>query len=325
MRIILDCDPGNGIPATDVDDGLAIALALASPDIELEAITIVSGNTPRDVGYAVARTMMDSLGLSIPVYAGAATALVESDIPWTERRNAKASDASIGNIWDGVPTPGHYSPNGEFTAAAEIVRRVSAAPGEVTLVAVGPLTNIAHALQLYPQLAQEAAEIVIMGGAFEVPGFLQELNFGIDPEAARVVLASGANITLVPLDVTSKTLLTQHDLDRLETAQTPLSRYLVETTRPWIAYCETSRGQSGCWLHDPLAVAVLIDRSIATVEDWTVDVEVSGLARSRPIKWRANELRMSAGLSLPNRSPIKVLTDVNNEKLVTLMLSLLSS
>lgn len=325
MRIILDCDPGNGVPATDVDDGLAIALAIASPDIQLDAITIVSGNTHRDTGYSVAKTMMELLGVDVPVYAGAATALVESPVPWTARRNAKLTEPGAVEIWEGVMAPAPHSPQGCFTAATEIARRVAEAPGEITVVAIGPLTNIAHALQLSPQMAQDVAEIVIMGGAFNVPGFLQELNFGVDPEAARAVLGSGAKITLVPLDVTSTTRLTLDDVNTLEAAGSPLTDYLVETTRPWINYCERMRGQKGCWLHDPLAVALLLDRDIATAEEWIVDVEVAGLARSRPIKWRKDQLRVHAGLTLPERSPIRVLTDVDNGKLVKLMLDVLTA
>src|SRR5699024_6965401 len=184
-RVILDCDPGNGIPATDVDDGLALGLLLASPSIRIEAVTIVTGNTHRDVGYTVARTMLDEVGVEVPVHPGAAQALVEPPDRWSARRETERVSNEARKLWRDVPAPRRFDLPHHLDAAAEIVRRVSAEPGEITLVAVGPLTNIAHALQLRPAIAHEIKRLVIMGGAFHVPTHLQELNFGVDPEAAR--------------------------------------------------------------------------------------------------------------------------------------------
>src|SRR5699024_1086199 len=140
-RIILDCDPGNGVPATDIDDGLALGLLLASPGTQVEAVTVVTGNTHRDVGYNVARTMLEDVGAEVPVYAGAAASLVEPTDPWTRRREGERTSAQAAKLWAHVPAPRDHDPKLDYSAAAEIVRRVSAEPGEITLVAVGPLTN----------------------------------------------------------------------------------------------------------------------------------------------------------------------------------------
>ncbi len=172
IRMIIDCDPGNGVPATDVDDALAIGLALANPEIDVEAITIVAGNTPRDNGYSAARTLLAEAGSEVPVYTGAATALLEPPERWESRRQAKLATADARTLWEGVPAARTYDSGTRHTAAAEIARRVAEAPGEITLVAIGPLTNVAHALQLHPDLPRDVAEIVIMDGAFDVPRLL---------------------------------------------------------------------------------------------------------------------------------------------------------
>ena len=321
-RLVIDCDPGNGIPGADIDDGLAIALALSAPHLlSLEMITVVSGNTHRDQGYSVARTLLDRAGVDLPVYAGASSALVEPSGPWRVRQDANSSKPEILQAWADVRPPDRYDAASALGAAVRLVELVREHPGEVTVVAIGPLTNIAHAIQLEPGFAGLVGEIVIMGGAFNVPGFLQELNFGIDPEAAQVVLSSGARITLVPLDATSQTLMTHADLDRLDPASSALAGYLVETTRPWIDLAAAWRNIDGCLLHDPLAVALLIDPSIAEYSEQIVGVELrGGLTRSRPIAWTEQNLRLHVGLDLPpHTSTVRVVTVVDNQKLLNVL------
>ncbi|WP_120003977.1 nucleoside hydrolase [Nesterenkonia muleiensis] len=319
QRVILDCDPGNGVPATDIDDGLALGLLLTAPNIHLEAITIVSGNTHRDVGYNVARSMLNTVGADVPVYPGAATALIEPDAPWVTRRDSKRDNSSSQELWEDVTPPDTFNPEFSYTAGAELARRVAAKPGEIAVVAIGPLTNIAHAIQLHPGFAHDVRKLVIMGGAFHVSGYLQELNFGIDPEAARLVMSSGADITLVPLDVTIKTTLLHEDLEALRSATTPLAEYLAVTTAPWITYCEAERGTVGCRLHDPLAAALLIEPDLITSERGSVDVQLHGLARSRPLFWRSEDVRLAAGIDLPSSPEVEVAREVDNERLVRLL------
>ncbi|WP_348789888.1 nucleoside hydrolase [Leifsonia sp. NPDC080035] len=322
-RLIIDCDPGNGMPAADIDDGLALALAVARDDVlSLEAITIVSGNTHRDIGYAVASEFVSRLRLSVPVYAGAERALVEPPGPWRTRQDANERRPDVVEAWAEVARPAPASP-GSPEAAVRIVELVRENPGEITIVAIGPLTNIATAIELEPRLPELVRDIVIMGGAFDVPGFLQELNFGIDPEAAHIVLTSRAPITLVPLDTTSQTLFTHADLDRLLEVEGPLAGYVVETTRPWIDYAAAWRKIDGCLLHDPLTVALLLDPELAEYEERIVDVELSGsLTRGRAIWWTPENLRLHVGLRLPDAvRPIRVATRVDNARLVALLLS----
>ena len=326
-RLVIDCDPGNGIPGADIDDGLAIGLALAAPEqLSLELITVVSGNTHRDQGYSVARTLLDRAGAEVPVFAGASTALLEPSGPWRTRQDANSTKPSVLEAWSEVAPPDEYDARQALGAATKLVELVRRHPHEVTVVAIGPLTNLAHAIHIDPELPELVDEIVIMGGAFNVPGFLQELNFGIDPEAAHVVLSSGAPITLVPLDATSQTLLTHADLDRLVGAPSALARYLVETTRPWIDLAAAWRNIDGCLLHDPLAVAILLDPTIAEFEEEMVAVDLSGeLTRSRPVAWTAQNLRLHVGLAVPELRPIRVAKVIDNHKLLAVLLGVLSS
>ncbi|MHC9396166.1 nucleoside hydrolase, partial [Serratia ureilytica] len=126
-------------------------------------------------------------------------------------------------------------------AALRMGELVCQNPKQITIVAIGPLTNIAMALQLFPEMAQNVAQIVIMGAVFNVPGYVKDTNFGLDPEAAHAVLSSGANITLVPMDVTVQTQMVHSDLDRFASLQSPLSQFLVSTMRPWIDYSRATR------------------------------------------------------------------------------------
>lgn len=325
--VILDCDPGNGVPGANVDDGLAIALAIAAQErIELAAITTVSGNTPSRTGYSVARTMMENLGLPIPVYCGAQRALQEPDGPWRSFLDAPITDFSLARLWDDVPSVRDFEPEESVAAATLIAQLVRADPGNVTIVAIGPLTNIAQAMLLCPEMASEVAEIIVMGGSFNIDGTLKDTNFGVDPEAARIVLRSGAPITLVPLDASEQTMLTLGDLAVLENVENDLARCILPWTRAWLKYSSRTRGIPGCRLHDPLAVAVLLDRSIARSEEYTVDVELRGsLTRGRSIRWVPGSLRATVGVDTTSAQTINVLTQVDNEKLVKTLIDAIAA
>ena len=202
MRVILDCDPGNGIPAADIDDGLALGLILKSPEFQLEAVTVAAGNTPVDDGVRCGLWMLETAGVDVPLHRGTTGPLLEDPSPWRAGLDTRKTQEPANTMWRDVPRP---TPRG--TAAAEgaaeaIVRIVNAHPGEVTIIAVGPLTNVARAVMIDPTLPGKLAGIAIMGGSFGVKHRPQELNFGYDPEAAQIVVTCGAKIVLVPLDTT---------------------------------------------------------------------------------------------------------------------------
>ncbi|OVZ94229.1 nucleoside hydrolase [Yersinia kristensenii] len=325
MRLIIDCDPGNGVPGANVDDGLALAVAIAAPEITLELVTIVAGNTPSEVGFSVAHDLMARLGLNIPIIRGASQALVEPAALWRDKLDNGAARNGLTALWQQTSPPPVVASSAPLAAHA-IGELICNNPGEITLVAIGPLTNIAHALQLYPQMASSVAEIAIMGGVFNVDGYLKDTNFGIDPEAAHVVLTSGANITLTPLDVTTQTQLLHQDLDKLAKIDSPLCRYLVETLRPWISYSMQTRQLPGCWVHDALVIARLLDQSIVTATSDYVDVILEGaLTRGMTVRFSPENLRLDVGIPAPRGKPIKILQSVDNKKLLETIYQSLSN
>lgn len=317
-RIIIDCDPGNGIAGANTDDGLAIALALASPALSLELITTVAGNTPCDVGARVAKDLIVRLGLSVPVVQGATQALQEDPAPWRETLDHRVNQLTLGKLWQDVRQPANIAADA-FDAADAIGKLICDNPGEITLVAIGPLTNVALAMQRYPAMAESVAEIVIMGGVFSLDDYIKDTNFGLDPEAAHQVLHSSAAVTLVPMDVTTQTLLTQQDLTRLTAVDHPLADFVRDTLRPWIDYSMETRQLAGCWIHDALVVAWLLNQRVASGIDYRVDIELRpGATRGKSWRYR-QPLRLTVGVPDHCGASVHVLHSVDN----TLLLSII--
>ncbi|TCW15223.1 inosine-uridine nucleoside N-ribohydrolase [Raoultella sp. BIGb0138] len=318
MRLIIDCDPGNGVPGANIDDGLALALAIAAPQITLEMITIVAGNTPVATGYAVAKDFVQQSGIAVAVYRGAARALREDPQPWREKLDHGVDRFGLRQLWSDVPAP-PACPEARPLAPEAIGEWICRHPGEITLVATGPLTNVAMALQLYPQMVQAVKNIVIMGGAFNVPGYIKDTNFGLDPEAAHAVLTCGAPIALVPMDVTTKTQMRHADLDRLAQRDNALSRYLAQTIRPWISYSMQTRNLPGCWIHDVLTIAWLLDPSLATTTEDYLDVSLEGLTRGMTCRYGREALRLDVGIPEPKGAMVKILQSIDNHQLLALI------
>ncbi|NUF09884.1 nucleoside hydrolase [Snodgrassella sp. ESL0324] len=323
-RIVIDCDPGNGIAGANVDDGLALALALAADSIKLELITIVAGNTPRDTGFQVAHQLMQELNQSIPVVKGAAQALLEPAAPWREQLDNNVRKQGLLSLWDNLPPLPPLNDHSAPHAAQAIGELVCKNPGEITVVAIGPLTNIAHTIQLYPDFARSVAEIVIMGGVFQLDSYLKDTNFAVDPEAAKIVIESGANITLAPLDVTTQTLLTHQDLDKLQSFANPLADFIVRTSRPWMDYSIQTRQLAGCWIHDVLCVAKLIDESIVTSSPYIVDVSTArDYTRASSRRWKEGALRLTVGMPPVSHQPVNVMEQVDNQRLLEIIFNAL--
>jgi inosine-uridine nucleoside N-ribohydrolase len=186
---------------------------------------------------------------------------------------------SIRRFWDLPPFESPRLAPASTRAAEFIAEAARRRPGEITVVAIGPCTNVAAALLLDPGLAASLAGIVIMGGAIRVGGLVTpavEFNAGYDPESLSVVLGSGARVTLVPLDATTQTFMTAADLDRIERGGSALHRFLAATSRPWLRFAMEVRKLRGFWLHDPLAVAAALDPGILTLTPMHVAVELAG-------------------------------------------------
>lgn len=317
-RLIIDCDPGNGIVGANVDDGLAIALALGSPNISLELITTVAGNTPCEQGFNVAKDLIENLGLTIPVLKGAAQALAEPPQPWRDALDNRVHGNKLAHLWQGVRQPEAFVAP-EEDAADAIARLICDNPGEITLVAIGPLTNVALAMERYPEMVEAVQEIAIMGGVFALDDYIKDTNFGLDPEAAHKVLNSGANITLVPMDVTTQTLMTHSDLDRIARLNTPLARFVTETFRPWMDYSIQTRHLPGCWIHDALVVAWLLNQQVAKAADYYVNVELRpGQTRGKSWRYRP-PLRVDVAIEPSTAGLVHVLQTVDNRLLLSML------
>jgi purine nucleosidase len=248
-RVLLDTDLAMGAPGSDIDDGFALALAVADPDVDLELVTTVGGNTDVATATRLSAELLERLGRpDIPVVRGAG---------------------------------GHPRAH----AAVEIAERVLEAPGEVTLVAIGPLTNVALALRLAPDMAGALRELVIMGGVYlgttgiaAMPG---EFNIWCDPEAADVVFTSGAPLRCVGLDVTTRVRLTDDDAARMAAGGRPFGAFAGACTREWIAHWDRTNpgatdAHGSCALHDPLAVAAVTRPELLTWRPSRVAVETQG-------------------------------------------------
>lgn len=257
-RIILGVDPG-------IDDALAILFALRRPVIEVMALTTVFGNADTDTTTRNALQLLDLFGRpDIPVARGAARSLAR---PFTRKASHIHERNGLGEV--ALPPPSR-APAPE-AACDLIIRLARENPGEITLVPVGPLTNVALALLKEPETATRLAGVVMMGGTLFHPGIpglpspMTEANVWGDPEAARLLFASGARVTMVGMDVTMRTLFTDAMMDALSARGDAAVGAAMDMARFYLAaYRAQYPGIAGCALHDPLAVAVAEDPSLIT-------------------------------------------------------------
>lgn len=267
VRVVLDCDTG-------VDDAMAILYGLLAPEIDVVAIGTVWGNTWVETCTQNTLRILEIVDRRhVPVAEGAGKPLVGPK--WQLGDGVHGADGQ-GNT--NLPPP-RLGPTGE-PATAQIVRLAHRYPGELTLVPTGPLTNVATALAIDPSIARLYREVVLMGGAFLVPGNASrvcEANIWHDPEAAQMVFEAGWPVTAVGLDVTLKTMLDQSRLDRLRDSGTPAGRHIHRITDYYLTRYEARLGVRECAMHDALALAVAADRSLVlNASRARVDVELTG-------------------------------------------------
>jgi inosine-uridine nucleoside N-ribohydrolase len=264
-RVIIDTDPG-------VDDAMAILLALRSPELQVEAITPVAGNVPLELTLPNALRLLEIAGRGdIPVAAGAREPL--------KRQLVTAAYVHGNNGLAGVEFPAPKLKPVAESAASLIRRMVRQSPGEISIIALGPLTNVAQAFSDDPRLPAQVRDITIMGGSLSGGNITPaaEFNSYVDPEAAQIVYASGARITMVGLDVTRKAHMTEEHIGALEAAKNPSGRAAGRIMRATLEQVQRTGGNNGILLvHDAMAVATRIDPSLVTLEEMHIEVETQG-------------------------------------------------
>ena len=313
FRVIIDTDPG-------VDDALALLLAMRSLELKIEAITAVAGNVPLELTLPNALRMVEIAGRTdIPVAAGAKAPLV--------RRLVTAAYAHGENGLGGTVFP---EPKTKPVAepAAELIRQiVRKYPKEVTLITIGPLTNIATALNADAELAGMIRGVVMMGGSLSGGNITPaaEFNIYVDPEAARIVFQSGIPITMVGLDVTRKTSLTDEHVRVLEAGQNQVSEAAAKIARNAIAHTRERGFVVGPNMHDSLAVAGFLDPSLLKWKEYYVDVETSGeLTAGETVGYsptagdlrRRPEMERQAALNMPIRGSAPTLASTKTSPVV---------
>jgi pyrimidine-specific ribonucleoside hydrolase len=283
-RIILDTDPG-------IDDMMAIFLALRSPELKVEAITPVCGNVPLEFTLANALRLVEIAGRpDVPVAAGASHPLL--------RRLVTSGHVHGANGLGGVDF-GAAKIKPVRETAPEIIRRiVRENPGEITIVAVGPLTNVALALRSDSELAAMIPAIAIMGGSLSGGNITPaaEFNLYVDPEAARVVFDAQIPLTMVGLDVTRKVLLSEAQIQQLEAAQNPVSQAAGKVMRATYERMQKGGEVRVIAMHDPLTVASLIDPQVIALQDFYLEVETEG-------EWTAGQTLGYDGHAPVRKSP----------------------
>ena len=288
MRLIIDTDPGMGTDGADPEDGLAILFALGSSEVTVEAITVVAGNVPTSHSWPNLHHLLALVDRTdVAVRAGAFAPLHPDRVPQNAglrmREGLEQPDVPA------VPLPE------DDRGAAELIRdTVLANPGEITVVAIGPLTNVARAIQLDPSVATAVSRLVIMGGTVEVAGNITpaaEFNVWMDPEAADIVFRSGAAITMVGLDVCHQTHFDLSQVAALR-GQGDLADFVADAAASWIEARELFSGESDLHLYDSLAMAAAIDPEVVETRPALVQIETGeGPAQGMTVAWTNDVFR----------------------------------
>ena len=291
-RVIIDSDGG-------VDDVLALILAFCSSELKIEAITTVFGNVPVEQATKNTIRTLDLLSIKRPplVAMGAFSPLNKLHI---SAQDVHGKDG-VGGICrlkkpDGTQAYPDISLDKDIPCATEIIlSTIKEYRSEITLITLGPLTNIAHIISTDPEALKDVTEIIIMGGALYVPGNITpfaEYNIYADPHAAKIVLSSGLPIVLVPLDVTRSVIWNQDAVfASAQAIREPLGRFILDITGEIMEYSQRKKGIRGVTLHDPLAVGIGINPSLGDISSIHVDVQTDKIE--------------AEGKTTPHLSPVK--------------------
>nr|WP_306428392.1 MULTISPECIES: nucleoside hydrolase [unclassified Corynebacterium] len=276
---------------TGIDDALALAYALGSPELELIGVTATYGNVLVETGVRNDLALLELFGASdVPVFAGEPHALAKDNFEVLEISEFIHGRNGIGE----VEVPDAQRAVEAQSAVDFLIESVRTYGDELIIVPTGAMTNIAAAMQRSPEFAQHA-RIVFMGGALTVPGNVSpwaEANINQDPEAADFMVRNGADVTMIGLDVTLQTLLTTAETQQWRALGTKAGEFLADATDYYIrAYETTAPHLGGCGLHDPLAVGVAVDPTLVRLLPMHLKVDTEGATRGRTI---GNEEKIGA-------------------------------
>ena len=311
-KIIIDTDPG-------IDDAMAIFFAYKAKGIEVLGLTTTFGNVPVEKATENALTLNDVAGVSVPVAKGMAQPLVREPLPHPDFVHGKDG---FGNInW-----PASTNQPVAESAAEFIVNTVKAHPGEVTIVALGPLGNLAKALELDPEIAGLVDEVVLMGGAHLEYGNVTpvaEANIINDPHAADIVFTANWQVTMIGLDVTHQVLLDNERLARIKQANPVEGDFLMQAAQHYINFYGETFGVKGCYFHDASTIAYVLQPELFGLELGTVRVACEGIAIGQTIV--APEGKIFPAEAWKNIPTSQICMEVDSEKLLQLFEDTLSS
>ncbi len=303
MEVIYDTDPG-------IDDTMALLLALRSPELRLLGVTTVFGNADVDKCTLNALNVLRLAGRTdIPVARGARVPLAR---PYGGPAPHVHGEDGLGNLKlpepDLKPLPVH--------AAQFIVETVMAKPGKITLLAVGPLTNLALALHLEPRIVSAVKQVIIMGGAAFAPGNVSpvaEANIHNDPEAAHQVLTAKWPVVMVGLDATTRVLMSRGYLEEIGRSGDPFAQFVGRLVPVYLEFHKLTYGIDAIHTHDPSAVAYAVDPTLFRTEEYPVTVACEGPATGQVIVDRERRFYDSP--------PIAVCVDVDAPRMLELFRS----
>ncbi|KAI5078621.1 hypothetical protein GOP47_0006292 [Adiantum capillus-veneris] len=273
-KLIIDTDPG-------IDDAMAILMAFHSPEVEIIGLTTIFGNVPTSLATHNALHLLEVIGREdVPVAQGCTMSL--KNVPKVRIADFVHGKDGLGNT---NPSPPKRKAL-DLSAKEFLLKMINTFPGEVTVVALGPLTNIAMAIRADPMFAKNVKQIVVLGGAFFVNGNVNpasEANILGDPEAADIVFTSGADILVVGINITHQVVMTDDHLKQLGQSESAFAKYVYEISHFYFDYHHEAYDMKGVYLHDPTALAAAVDPLLFTFAEGVVRVQVDGISKGMTI------------------------------------------
>ena len=311
-KIIIDTDPG-------IDDGMAIQLALHSPELDILGLTTIFGNASVNITTDNALRLLEFANqTSIPVCKGTDKPLKRpfaGGVPLVHGEDGKGNIEHSKSKLQPDPRSAH-----EF-----IADQIKSYPGRVTILAIGPLTNLALLLQEYPGIEELVEEIVIMGGNAFCPGNATpaaEANILSDPEAADIVLGANWKVHMIGLDVTHKVLMTSEQLDRIAKTESPLNQYVSATFHFYRDFFKKVNQIDGIYVHDSTAVVYVLKRALFETKNFPVKVETTNsmsLGKTWPSIGESDHEDGDELLPWKNRPKITICVDVDADTVLQLI------